>query len=50
MPPYGHLPKENLDALTVYMLSLREAPARLLAAPNVFSLGQGNRTEGSQAK
>ncbi|MDA0999076.1 MAG: c-type cytochrome [bacterium] len=35
MPPYGHLPKKDLQALVVYMLSLRQAPARLIAAPNV---------------
>jgi cytochrome c553 len=34
MPPYGRLPEKDLQALTVYILSLRRAPAELaLAAP-----------------
>ena len=32
MPPFKHLPEEELKALTVYMLSLREAPQALAAS------------------
>jgi cytochrome c551/c552 len=40
MPPYGHLKKEGLDALTVYMMSLKHAPAGLIAGPNVGASGK----------
>ena len=32
MPPFTHLPEEELKALTVYMLSLREMPSALMAS------------------
>lgn len=35
MPPYAHLPKASLEALTVYMLSLKRAPEGLIAGPVV---------------
>ena len=33
MPPFKHLPEDELKALTVYMLSLRQMPSALLPAP-----------------
>lgn len=33
MPPLTHLPESEIKALTVYLLSLREMPSALLAAP-----------------
>jgi hypothetical protein len=39
MPPYKHLPKKDLEALTVYMLSLRHAPEGLIAAPTTIRAG-----------
>lgn len=47
MPPYIHLKKEDLEALTVYMLSLRSAPPELIAAPNVGETTAGTLTGGS---
>ena len=41
MPAYGHLKPEDLEALTVYMLSLRRAPSALaLAAPRPAAAGK----------
>ena len=36
MPPYKHLAKKDLEAITVYMLSLSRAPEGLIAAPNAI--------------
>lgn len=33
LSPFRRLPKAELKALTVYMLSLREMPSTLLASP-----------------
>ena len=33
MPPFDFLPEEDLTALTVYMLSLRDVPSQLIYAP-----------------
>lgn len=51
MPPYKHLKKADLDALTIYMLSLKRAPAGLIAAPNVVAVAEGKKAaEGGAAE
>ncbi len=41
MPAFGHLPEEDLTALTVYMLSLREMPSALLPGPRTAAASHG---------
>lgn len=38
MPPFDFLPEEDLVALTVYMLSLRDVPSQLIYAPEGMGL------------
>lgn len=47
MPPYKHLKKADLDALTVYMLSLKRPPAGLIAAPNVITAKSEEKPAGA---
>ncbi len=48
MPPFAALPEQDLQALTVFMLSLREAPSALVASTPLVASTTGGATHMSR--